>query len=140
MELLPFIVEHVVLMKFHQGPPNDVVRELVAVGRTFVHWHTDRSPHHPRPQRGEGFTRLRCMMIRCASQVRDAHFRNLVIIPAGSVQETKLEQTISFTGPDTQPKTSASASYEDPPYLTTTPSKRHYKNYKPQKLCSRGRA
>ncbi|PHO24310.1 hypothetical protein B6F26_20675, partial [Mycobacterium tuberculosis variant bovis] len=41
-------------------------------------------------------------------------------------------------GPDTQPKRRALQPLPRPPYLTTTPSKRHYKRYKPPKYAHSG--
>ncbi len=55
MEVLPFIVNHVVLMKSSRipGPTQPtVVRELVAVGEPSYTALPAGLPHHPRPQRG----------------------------------------------------------------------------------------
>ncbi|CFE47089.1 Uncharacterised protein [Mycobacterium tuberculosis] len=84
MEVLPFIVNHVVLMKSSRipGPTQPtVVRELVAVGEPSYAQHCRPVSHIIPDHNAAGVhARLRCLsMIRCLTQVHvdAAHFRNL---------------------------------------------------------------
>ncbi|OOD75436.1 hypothetical protein BWP28_17225 [Mycobacterium tuberculosis] len=146
MEVLPFIVNHVVLMKSSRipGPTQPtVVRELVAVGEPSYTALPAGLPHHPRPQRG-GSSRAAPVLVddsmphpgtrRCCELPQPGHqfpkpgqFRR----QSWSRRSLSRAQTLSRKRRALQP-------LPRPPYLTTTPSKRHYKRYKPPKYAHSG--